>query len=54
MGICLINKSQKKNKIIKTVTNRTVKTFKVKMLFSKCSNNQHFKEGKTSLREKDF
>ena len=54
MGICLINKSLKKNKIIKIVTNKAVKIFKVKMLLSKCSNNQHFKEGKTFLREKDF
>ena len=49
MGICQISKKIKTRKITKTV-----KMLKVKMLSNKCNNNPHFKEGKISLKEKDF
>jgi hypothetical protein len=54
MGTYQINKIPKINQKIKTVINKTIKIFKVKMLFSKCNNSLLFREGKISLRGKDF
>jgi hypothetical protein len=54
MEICQIKNNLKINKKIQIIINKTILTYKDKMLFRICSNNRRFKEEKTFLNEKDF